>query len=84
MIAKVTCIYKKKVVKWNSQTIDQYLCYIQYLKYLKKKVIFNQTYDYFTKQKLFYKSQYSFSKEYSTEYAALETIDRIMIEMDKN
>ncbi len=31
-----------------------------------------------------YKSQYGFRQEHSTEYATLEIIDRIMIEMDKN
>ncbi len=47
-----------------------------------EKVFFDH--EYFTKQKLFYKSQYSFWKEHSTDYATLEMIDRKMIEMDKN
>ncbi len=34
-------------------------------------------------QKLFYKSQYGFRNEHSTEYAALEIIDRLMTQMDK-
>ena len=33
--------------------------------------------------KLFFPSQYGFRKHHSTEYAALELIDRIMLEMEK-
>ncbi len=49
-----------------------------------EKVISTQTYEYFTKQELFYKSQYWFRNEHSTEYATLEIVDRLMTEMDKN
>ncbi len=43
-----------------------------------------QTYEYFTKKNLFYKSQYGFRNEHTTEYAALEIVDRLMTEMDRN
>ncbi len=35
------------------------------------------------KQKLFYSAQYGFRTEHSTEFAALELVDRVMLEMDK-
>ncbi len=41
-------------------------------------------YDFFHRNKLFYTSQFGFRKEHSTELAALEVIDRILAEMDKN
>ncbi len=42
-----------------------------------------QLYDYFTDKMLFYNAQYDFRSEHSTEFAALDLVDRIMIEMDK-
>ncbi len=49
-----------------------------------EKVIFKQLYHYFQSNKLFYNSQYGFRSQHSTELAALEVIDRIMLSMDKN
>ncbi len=49
-----------------------------------EKIIFRQLYQFFQIKKLFYNSQYGFRTEHSTEYAALEVIDRIIVEMDKN
>ncbi len=37
----------------------------------------------FQEKKMFYNGQYGFRTEHSTEYAALELIDRVIIEMDK-
>ncbi len=48
-----------------------------------EKAIFNQLYDFFVKQKLFYNAQYHFRIEHSTEYASLELVDRVICEMDK-
>ncbi len=49
-----------------------------------EKVIFNQTYTYFEDQKWFFNGQYGFRTEYSSEYAALELIDRVIAEMDND
>ena len=49
-----------------------------------EKIIYNQIYDHFTKFGLFYSSQYGFRAKHSTEYAALELVDRIINEMDQN
>ena len=48
-----------------------------------EKIIFNQLYEYFDSHKYFYSSQYGFRKYHSTEHAALESIDKIITDMDK-
>ena len=40
-----------------------------------EKIIFNQLFDFFQCNNLFYNSQYGFRKNHSTEFAALELID---------
>ena len=47
-----------------------------------EKVVFNQVYEYFTNNELFYNSQYGFRKLHSTEYASLELVDRISQYLD--
>ncbi len=48
-----------------------------------EKVIFKQLYLFYQEKKLLYKAQYGFRTEHSTELAALELVDRIIVEMDK-
>ena len=48
-----------------------------------EKVVFDQLYEYFTLNKLLYNSQYGFRKEHSTEFAALELIDKLMKGIDE-
>ena len=48
-----------------------------------ERVIFNQLYTYFETNKLFYGSQYGFRKRHSTEFAALELVDKLLNMMDK-
>ena len=47
-----------------------------------ERVIFNQLILYFDRYKLLNKSQYGFRKNHSTEFAALEFIDKIIHSMD--
>ena len=47
-----------------------------------EKIVFRQVYEYFTKNKLLYKSQYGFRNNHSTELASLELIDRFSYYMD--
>ena len=49
-----------------------------------ERVMHNQLNTYFTQNKLFYNSQYGFRPMHSTEYAALELIDKITTKMDNN
>ena len=48
-----------------------------------EKVVFFQLYDYLIKNKLLYVSQYGFRKLHSTELAALEFTDKIVLNLDK-
>ncbi len=48
-----------------------------------EKVIFKQLYQFFQEKKMFYNAQYGFRTELSTEFASLELIDRVIVEMDK-
>ena len=47
-----------------------------------ERIIFDQTYEHFKANGLFYASQYGFQKNHSTELAVLELVDRITQEMD--
>jgi len=49
-----------------------------------ERIIYNQIYNYFSTSKLFYTSQYGFRSMHSTEHAAQELLDRIILDMDKN
>ncbi len=44
--------------------------------------IFKQLYKFLNDNKLLYKSQYGFREGHSTDYAALELVDRITLSMD--
>ena len=48
-----------------------------------EKEMFNQVHAHFEVNKLYYNSQYVFRRNNSTEFAALELIDRILLDMDK-
>ena len=50
---------------------------------LFEKVVFSQLYEYFHKNNLFYESQYGFSKNHSTEYAAMELTDKVLEDIDE-
>jgi endonuclease/exonuclease/phosphatase family metal-dependent hydrolase/ABC-type dipeptide/oligopeptide/nickel transport system ATPase component len=49
-----------------------------------ERVIHDQLFQYFNFQKHFYSSQYGFRQQHSTEFAAMELIDHIITEMDRN
>ena len=81
-IAKVQPIYKNE-----EQTLIKNYRPISLLPSISKvfeKIIFNQLYSFLQKQNIIYKSQYGFRREHSTEFAALELIDRVNTEMDNN
>ena len=48
-----------------------------------EKIIFTQLLTYFNENKFIFDNQYGFRPKHSTEYAALELLDRIITDMDK-
>ena len=80
-IAKIISIHKKE----KKHLVENYrpISILPTVSKVFERVVFNQIYDFFSKNNLFYPSQYGFRKKHSTEYAALETIDIIIQEMDK-
>jgi len=81
-IAKVNPIYKKD----DNTQFNNYrpISLLPAISKIFERIIYNQTYDFFLKEKLFYKNQYGFRTEHSTELAALEIVDRLMNRMDNN
>ncbi len=71
-IAKVIPIFKK----------DNKTCFTNYQPISLLPAIFTQIYQFFLHNKLLYNAQYGFRTEDSTEYTALELVDRIMAKMD--
>ena len=51
-------------------------------KLFEKVDYYNQLFDYFTKDKLFYNSQYGFRNAHSTELAISELSDRVLYNID--
>ena len=80
-IAKINPIYKKE-----DETLFTNYRPISLLPAISKvfeKVIFQQVFTFFQDKNLFYCAQYGFRTEHSTEFAALELVDRIIVNMDK-
>ena len=81
-IAKVTPIYKKG----DKQIITNYRP-IPVLPVISKNfetVIHEQLSEYFVTNNLFSPQQYGFRKNVSTELAALELLDRLLIQLDSH
>ena len=81
-IAKVIPIYKKG----DPQLFENYrpISLLPTISKVLEKIIHKQLSSYFDEYGLFFPNQYGFRPKHSTEYAALELIDRIINEMDKN
>ena len=79
-IAKVIPLHKKG----DTQIMDNYrpVSLLSSISKLFEKVAYNQLYSYFKTERHFYDSQYGFRDEHSTEFAALEMVDRIVNEID--
>ena len=73
-IAKVIPLFKKN----DPHIFDNYrpISLLSSISKTFEKVVFNQVYEYFTNNELFYNSQYGFRKLHSTEYASLELVGR--------
>ena len=81
-IAKVIPVYKKD----DAKMFENYrpISILPAISKILEKTIFNQLHDYFQDNKLYCKNQYGFRRNHSTEYAALELIDRVIVDMDKS
>ena len=80
-IAKISPIFKTG----DPHLTDNYrpISLLPVISKLIEKVVFLQLYDYFIENKLFYDSQYGFRKYHSTEFAALEFTDKIILNLDQ-
>ena len=81
-ISKVTPLYKKD----ENYLLNNYrpISILPSVSKVFERIMYNQIYEYFTKLQLFFDSQYGFRAKHSTEYAALELVDRIILAMDQN
>ena len=79
-IAKVIPIYKKE----NKLLMDSYrpISLLSSMSKLFEKVVYNQLFTYFQKNRLLYNGQYGFGMNHSTELAAIELVDRILKDID--
>ncbi len=80
-IAKVIPIFKK-----DDPTLLRNYRPISLLSTISKvieKIIFTQLSLYFKENKLIFDNQYGFRSKHSTEYAALELVDRIITQINK-
>ncbi len=80
-MAKITPIYKKEC--GTLFTNYRPILLLSAISNVFEKVIFLQVYIFFQEKKLLYCAQYHFHKEHSTEFAAFELVDKIILNMDK-
>ena len=80
--AKVTPIFKKN----ENYLFSNYrpVSVLSSVSKVFERIMHDQIYKHFDDLKLLFNSQYGFRPKHSTEFAALELIDRIILEMDKN
>ena len=81
-IAKVIPIFKKG----DSTQFTNYrpISLLPVISKVLEKIIYKQLYCFFKEHDLLYESQYGFRTEHSTELAAMELINRLILTMDNN
>jgi len=82
-IALVCPIYKGKNTDPHSFINYRPISLLPSMSKILEKVVHEQLYAYMTDKKLFKNSQYGFRTNHSTEYAAIEFIDRTLNDMNK-
>ena len=80
--ALVTPIYKGQNLDPHRFNSYRPISLLPVLSKVFEKVIYQQLYTYMTKNNLLIISQYGFRKDHSTEFAALELVDRVGKELD--
>ena len=80
-IAKVIPLFKKD----DPKLLKNYtpISLLPTISKVIEKIIFTQLSTYFNEHKLIFDNQYGFRPKHSTEYAALELVDRIINDMNK-
>ena len=80
-IAKVLPLFKTN----DPHIMDNYrpISLLTSISKLFENAVFNQLFEYFHKNNLFYDSQYGFRKLHSTELAAMELTDKILVDIDE-
>ena len=80
-IAKVIPIYKKD----DNFIFDNYrpISILPSISKVFERAIHNQLHNHFVEKNLYYSSQYGFRPKHSTELAALELLDQVIIALDK-
>ena len=81
-IAKVIPIFKKG----DDTDVNNYrpISLLPAISKIIEKGIYNQTYNYFDQNKIFFAHQYGFRKQHSTELAVLELVDRTIYNLDND
>ena len=82
-IAKVIPLYKNKGSP-NSFGDYRPISLLNVISKIYERAVYNQLYEYFVMNNLFYSSQYGFRTKHSTEDAAIELIDGISEHLDKD
>ena len=79
-IAQVIPLYKKD----DPHLVDNFrpISLLPAISKIFEKIVFNQVYDYFDRNKLLYTSQYGFRKLHSAELASLELVDCVRLDTD--
>lgn len=80
--AKVIPIYKENNLDHNILNNYRPISILPVLSKIFEKIVHIQVYDYFSKNKLFFNSQYGFRENHSTELAAIELVDKIYQSLD--
>ena len=80
-IAKVIPLFKKD----ERHNMDNYrpISILPAISKIFERVVYNQLYEYFSSNKLFYEGQYGFRGDHSTELANIELTDRIISALDE-
>ena len=82
-MAKVIPLYKNKGEPTDFGNYRP-ISLLNALSKIYERVVFNQIYEYFVTNNLFYKSQYGFRTKHSTEDAAIELVDLINQHFEKD
>ena len=81
-IAKVIPIFKKG----DSKSLDNYrpILVLSTINNFFEKVLYARLMSYIDKHNIFYKYQFGFRKQHSTEHALIEIVDQIRLSIDNN